>query len=301
MSLRERIAGGLTGALVIGALAGLFLPGLESVPKITVLFLIAGLIFMSCSKIELKDLRSFSAAQVAVFYAARFLVFPVLLFLAARALIPAYAPSVLLLSLMPSGSASAAITGILRGNVALSLSMTVVSTLLAPFVVPLMFWLAGGQAIEIDLMSMFVTLCLVVFLPIGFYFGAAGRVLAVKTSMQANAGWVSVVLIFLLVALTIALRREYFFSNFAVLFAALAVICVLYVLYYAAGWVAAARFGRAERVSLMVCSGANNNTLAASLALLYFSPLETLCMIVSEVPWGLGVMAARWLAKEKAK
>ena len=73
---------------------------------------------------------------------------------------------VILVGCCPGGTASNVITYMAKGNVALSVACTSVSTLLAPLLTPAIFYLLASQWIEIDAMSMFSSILQVVLFPI---------------------------------------------------------------------------------------------------------------------------------------
>ena len=53
-----------------------------------------------------------------------------------------------------------------KGDVALSVAMTGVSTLLAPIVTPALVWLLAGESVEVDVAGMFLSIVQVVIVPI---------------------------------------------------------------------------------------------------------------------------------------
>jgi BASS family bile acid:Na+ symporter len=73
---------------------------------------------------------------------------------------------VVLVGCCPGGTASNVITYLAKGDVALSVGMTGVSTLLAPFLTPLLTWLLAGHRVNVDMVSMFLSILWVVILPI---------------------------------------------------------------------------------------------------------------------------------------
>lgn len=73
---------------------------------------------------------------------------------------------VILVGCCPGGTASNVITYIAKGDVPLSVGMTIVSTLLAPLVTPaLVYWLAGAW-VQISFWSMFLSVVQLVLLPV---------------------------------------------------------------------------------------------------------------------------------------
>jgi len=77
------------------------------------------------------------------------------------------AAGIILVGCCPSGLASNVMSYLARANLALSVSVTTISTLLAPFLTPLLVELLGGGFIEIDFWKMVKEITKIVVLPIG--------------------------------------------------------------------------------------------------------------------------------------
>ncbi len=79
---------------------------------------------------------------------------------------PFLSAGIILVGCCPGGVSSNIMSFLCHGDVAFSVGMTTVSTLLAPLVTPLMvLWLAGQQ-IEVDALGMFQNICVVTLLPV---------------------------------------------------------------------------------------------------------------------------------------
>lgn len=73
---------------------------------------------------------------------------------------------IILVGCCPGGVSSNIMSYLCRGDVAFSVGMTTVSTLLAPIVTPLLvLWLAGEQ-VEVDALGMFLNILIVTLLPV---------------------------------------------------------------------------------------------------------------------------------------
>ena len=77
------------------------------------------------------------------------------------------AAGIILVGCCPSGLASNVMSYLARANLALSVSVTTISTLLAPFLTPLLVELLGGGFIEIKFWNMVWEITKIVVLPIG--------------------------------------------------------------------------------------------------------------------------------------
>ena len=73
---------------------------------------------------------------------------------------------VILVGCCPGGTASNVITFLARGDLALSVGMTAMSTLLAPVLTPLLVWLMAGTMVNVDTVGMLLSILYVVVAPI---------------------------------------------------------------------------------------------------------------------------------------
>lgn len=79
---------------------------------------------------------------------------------------PEIAAGIVLVGSSPSGLASNVMAFLAKANVALSVTLTTVTTLLSPFLTPLLMRLLGGQFIAVDFWSMMLGIVNLVILPI---------------------------------------------------------------------------------------------------------------------------------------
>ena len=109
-----------------------------------------------------------SPKAVVIGVVAQFVVMPGLAYLLCQLfpLPPEIALGVSLVGCCPGGTASNVITYMAKGNTALSVACTSVSTILAPVLTPAIFYLLASQWIEINAMSMLGSILQVVLFPI---------------------------------------------------------------------------------------------------------------------------------------
>lgn len=109
-----------------------------------------------------------SPKAVGIGVAAQFVVMPGLAYGLCQLfqLPPEIAIGVILVGCCPGGTASNVITYMAKGNTALSVACTSVSTILAPVLTPAIFYLLASQWIEINALSMLGSILQVVLFPI---------------------------------------------------------------------------------------------------------------------------------------
>ncbi|MFV5490346.1 bile acid:sodium symporter family protein [Acinetobacter sp. ASP199] len=145
-----------------------------------------------------------SPKAVAIGVVAQFVVMPGLAFLLCQLFqLPAeIAIGVILVGCCPGGTASNVITYMAKGNTALSVACTSVSTLLAPLLTPAVFYLLASQWIEINAMSILVSILQVVLFPI--VLGLIVRAI-LKTKVEAYIQVMPVVSVVAIVAIVAAI------------------------------------------------------------------------------------------------
>ncbi len=80
---------------------------------------------------------------------------------------PEIAAGIVLIGCSPSGVASNVMAYLAKANLALSITITSIATLLAPFLTPLLMKLLAGEFVEIDVLSMMWSIVKMIIIPIG--------------------------------------------------------------------------------------------------------------------------------------
>ncbi len=183
---------------------------------------------------------------------------------------PAVAIGVILVGTCPGGTASNVITYLAKGDVALSVSMTMANTILAPIVTPFLIWILARTWIEINFVSMMFDITKMVLLPL--LIGVAFNQLFDKQVANINrfTPLVSVAVIILLVGTVVSLSADVLLTS------GLMVLAVV-ILHNLIGLVLGYSFARLFRLdeakvrAMAIEVGMQNSGLAASLAVMYFT------------------------------
>ena len=192
------------------------------------------------------------------------------------------AAGVILVGCAPGGTSSNVVSYLARGDVALSVTMTSISTLLAPVFTPLLtLWLAG-QYMPLDAGSMALSIVQIVLIPV--IAGLVIRLLAgslVEKVLPAMP-WISVLAISTIVAIVVSGSRDNIVS-------AGLIVLVAVILHNGVGYLLGYLVGKATRQpesaarTMAIEVGMQNSGLAAGLAAQYMSPLAALPAAVFSV------------------
>ena len=206
--------------------------------------------------------------------AAQFTIMPLLAFALGKifGLEAGLLAGVVLVGTCPGGTASNVITFLSKGDVALSVGMTSVNTLLAPFLTPLITWLLLRTTVTVDVAAMFLSIIKVVIVPIVLGL-VINRLLGVYVEKVKDAlPLVSVTAITLIVASVVSHNSDRIRETGAVVF----VVVILHnVLGYLAGYLlgTALKLPLAKTKALSIEVGMQNSGLATSLAATAFPNL----------------------------
>ena len=199
--------------------------------------------------------------------AAQFIIMPSLAFGLSRlfGLDPALTAGVVLVGTCPGGTASNVITYLSKGDVALSVGMTSVNTLLAPFLTPAITYLLLQTTVEVDVWSMFWSIITVILIPIALGF-LLNMIFGKYVSKAVTAlPLVSTIAICLIVASVVSHNAERIFSAGAIV---LSVVILHNLLGYLCGFGLGKLFkmGPSKTKALSIEIGMQNSGLATSLA-----------------------------------
>ncbi|NDE91025.1 MAG: hypothetical protein EB059_07825 [Alphaproteobacteria bacterium] len=272
---------------LIAMALGFVMPWVEHLPQDTVSVLLAFTIFLGCTRLSLDHMRAVKPATALWFIILRYLVIPVAVFyLSGFFVSDMMSVAALLIILAPSGVVSAALTGMLRGNVAFSLLVTLASHLLFIISAPLLLSTLAGKAVTIDAMSLLLRLCWMIIVPLLACF-ALNRMapMTVQKIKPVAAAW-SVILITISIVVIVAQIKHHIFENPSLLVEGFVWITFIFALNYLVfGWMLGHRQPRDIQNAMAVCSGANNTALTIVLAVLYFPPQVTVLMVIAEIIW----------------
>lgn len=212
--------------------------------------------------------------DIAIGCTAQFTVMPALAWTLARlfGLDEATTIGVILVGCCPGGTASNVITYLAKGDLALSVGMTGVSTILAPLLTPALTWLLAGKTVDVNAAGMFVNILWVVILPIGL--GLAAKRLCPRATERAVRFMptVSSVAIATIIALVVAANAKRLVTGGEGISVFLVVVlhnvCGLALGYLIA---TALRLSEPKRRALCIEVGMQNSGLAASLAAAHFA------------------------------
>jgi bile acid:Na+ symporter, BASS family len=138
--------------LLAGIIFGLWQPLPFETPKFLTKILLGLMLLFVFMKIDVLDIiEKMKDFKLMIYIALLYMIIiPLIFFLSAGIFDSKMALGILLLTAMPAGVSTPALTDILKGNISLAMSITIVTQLIAPFTVPFLFWIIGTKGLEIN-------------------------------------------------------------------------------------------------------------------------------------------------------
>lgn len=211
------------------------------------------------------------------------------------------AVGLVLLGCVPGGTASNVMTFLAKGDVALSITITMCTTLLAPVLTPSLTLMLAGQWIDVNFWNMFISIVLVVLLPIllgiAVHTALGDRVNGLKDFLVKA----STACIILVEGLCVGPNRDQFTTHgVTVVLVTVLAVALHHVLGLLAGYVTAKVFHFNEKKvrTLSLEVGLQNSGLSCTLAKTAFPDTMAIlpCVIATVVHQIIGPIVASMFA-----
>ena len=216
------------------------------------------------------------------------------------------AVGLVLLGCVPGGTASNVMTFLAHGDVPLSITITMCTTLLAPVLTPSLTLALAGQWIEVNFWNMFFSIVVVVLLPILLGLGVHAVVGEKLEKIKKVLVLVSTVCILLVIGMCVGPNQSSFTQNgLTVVVVTMLAVLLHHVLGLVAGYAIARvfRFNEAKTRALSLEVGLQNSGLSCTLAASAFpGTLAVLpCVLATVVHQVVGPVVATLFAARDTK
>lgn len=196
------------------------------------------------------------------------------------------------------GTASNVITYLAKGDVALSVSMTLVSTLVSIILMPILMWFYVGARVDLPVVLMLFDLIKITLLPL--VVGACLNTFFNKfiNSFKPFLPIVSMVAIIFIIGVIVAVNAKNFADVGVIVACAVAVHNVLGML---SGYFGAMAFGFDKKTARTIAIevGMQNSGLSVALAMKYFTPVSALAGAIFSIWHNIsGAIFAGWCVRK---
>ncbi len=286
--------------VIVFAILGFVFPDIFKQVTPHIVTLLGIIMFGMGLTISLDDFKEVARRpfEVGIGVVSQFLIMPLLavLLTAVIPMSPEVAAGVILVGCCPGGTSSNVMTYLSKGDVALSVACTSVTTLLAPIVTPFLVWTFASQYLPVDATAMFMSIVKVVLLPLALGFFLQKLLPGLVKAAVPALPLVSVAGIVLIVAAVVGASKGAIASSGLLIFA---VVVLHNGLGYLLGFFAAKAAGLslAKRKAIAIEVGMQNSGLGAALANTYFSPVAAVPSAIFSVWHNIsGALLANYFA-----
>ncbi len=277
---------GMTIGMINPAYSNMLMPLLEPA-----LMLMLFMVFLKTDVAQiLQKMRNYR--QVLFFTFMYMVAIPVFFYLTTLPFDRETAIGLMLLTAMPAGAASPALTDIARGNTALSASIVITTSLIAPITVPLLFRLLNISDLSVNYWLVFRDLAMLIFIPM-----LASQVIKhccpsfiIKSSHLFTS--LNVLLLAVMVYAIIGSQRETILNDPIAILWQTGLLYIVFILLHVMGYLIGFKEDRKGKIATAVSAAYMNNAMAIVLAALYF-PSVLVLMVLSEIPWNTLLMPFR--------
>ncbi|MCP4050002.1 MAG: hypothetical protein GY730_04780 [bacterium] len=288
--------------LILGVLIGFLVPDLlnpfEGYVRYIVM-IIMGLLFL---KVDILDLITHIKKPWFILYVCfiNMIVTPVIIYILFHSFGTDFAIAVVLLASLPSGVTAAVITDIMKGRTPLSLTIIIVTNLVATFTIPFIFWLLFKTSLSLSYWHLFKDLASIVFIPL-LIAKILKRVLIkehIILKLQDYANVLIMILVSLMIMISVAYQADYILTNYKELLKILGILYILFFTLQIIGYFSV--FWRNKKGGKVAVSNSNmvmNIFLGILLGLAFFPPKVVTIIIMAFIPWSTMIVAKHWYKK----
>ena len=210
---------------------------------------------------------------------------PIIFFFTINMFSQTLALGALILTAMPAAIAAPALTDIVKGNIALSTSITIITSLIAPFSIPALFILLDFENISINPWGIFKNLAIIIFIPILIsqiirkYF---------SKSIDKSKHWftpINILLLSILVYIVIGSQREIIVNDPFNVILQVGFLYVVFIALHVIGYFMGYDQNIQNKISICIGAAYMNNGIAIVLAAKFFDPHLLILMVLSDLPW----------------
>lgn len=231
----------------------------------------------------LKKIQKYRLMAFIVFL--NMIVVPVLFFLIINFFNHNLAIGILLLTSMPAAVASPALTDIVKGNTALSTSIVITTSIIAPLTVPVLFWLVQFDNIFVNPWWLFKDLVVILILPvIGSQVIKKYLSLFVAKKVHIFTS-INIIILSLMVYAVMGSQRNVIVSEPIKILWQIGFLYLVFILLHVFGFFMGFTEDKKGKIAITIGSAYMNNGMAIVLAALYFEPSILILMVLSELPW----------------
>ena len=283
-------------AIVLGFLFPQHLQSLEGI----VLYIMIATLFLVFLKVKYTNVIQEFKKPVKLLYIVllNMILIPAVIYVLFKPVDPNLRMALVLLAALPAGIPTAVFTDIMEdGQSSFTIMIMMVTTLVAPFTIPLVFWMLYHQTFGLDLQSLFLNLLLVLVIPF-----VAAQILrkACEPIVNKSNDVINALVLLctsLIIMIVMAMESQYILTHKQEVFYILGSLYGAFLLIQLMGYFGAYWLKKGEKVAISNSNVMMNQVLGIIVSLAIFDPKIALVVIVATIPWNTMIMVFHWYKK----
>lgn len=272
---------------ISGLLLGLFFPVFNEFLMTMLKPILMIMLFLVFLKTDIAEIITSmkNYKQMAFITLLFMIVIPLVFYFIIKSFNPTLAVGILLLIAMPPAVASPALTDIVKGNVALSTSIVIVTSLIAPFTVPFLFWAIKYEGLSVSPWWLLKDLSLIIIVPAiasQLMKRYASKLIETKEYLLTS---LNILLLTLMVYIAMGSQREVILSDFTGILWDTFLLYVVFIVLHYIGHLMGMKEDKEGKIAITIGSAYKNIGMSIVLAALYFEPAILVLTVLSELPW----------------
>ena len=266
-----------------------------------ILYFIMGIMCLLFMKVDILDIVTHIKQPRFLSYISitQLLIIPLITFFIFKHFVdPVTAMAILLLSSLPTGVSSAAFTDIMKGRTSLTLTIIILTNLLATLTIPFLFWLIYNANLDLDYIGLFLNLLKIILIP--FAIAKIIKHVIYKNDMAKydeyyNSG--IIILLSIMIMVSIAFNSEHILLNLSSHIKTMGILFLMFIFLQLLGYFSVFWHKKGEKIAVANAKMIINNILGVVLALAFFPPEILTIVIVSLIPWNAMIILKHWYKK----
>ncbi len=301
MKIINFIENNVSIVLLMGVPLGLIFPYFGFL-KWSLKYILMFVLFVSFLKIDFKEILNYLKNPIIPAYGTLMNMFlaPVIIFLIFSLFMKDYnfIAAVLLLSAVPSGVASAAMTELTEGDASLTVIITIFSHFVAPVSIPLLFFLLLRKIVRLDYVGIFITMLELIIVPLILAvlferFFKKQTAFFVRRSKSITAIPISFISLIVL-----SINAKFIYTHPVEVLKYLALIYPIYFFFFAFGLLYVPFLDNKKRIAVSNSKTFMNVSIGIVLAMQFFNPQTALIITLAQIPWPTMLGPVNFLMKK---
>lgn len=193
--------------------------------------------------------------------------------------------AIMLLALVPTGVAASAMTDLSNGNTILTVLLTIITHILAPFLIPLFFFIFFRKVVNLNYFQVFITIFRLIFIPLLVAIPFKKFFKKTTKFFSDNSKLITLFLVIVLSLSIISINAIYIKENPLEVIKYILILYSVFILFQIINFFFPFFLKLPDRIAISNSKTFNNIAIATVLSLQFLDPKSSLIVVLGQIPW----------------